>query len=47
MGDITGIRMIEERLKRAASLLRDIREALDEIVDDSRFITEFVRNVTE
>lgn len=39
--------MIEERLQHAASILRDIREALDEIVDDSRSLIEFINNVTE
>ncbi|MDQ1343435.1 MAG: hypothetical protein QG650_154 [Patescibacteria group bacterium] len=39
--------MIEERLQHAASLLRDIREAIDEIVDDSRALAEFIHNVTE
>lgn len=39
--------MIEERLRQATSLLQDIREALESIAEDAKFIKEFARNVTE
>lgn len=39
--------MIEERLQRATSMLRDIREALESIVEDTRSLAEFVHNATE
>lgn len=39
--------MVENRLMRAVSMLREIREALDSIVEDTRALAEFVHNVTE
>lgn len=46
-GNVTFPIMIEERLKQATALLQDIREALDSIVEDAKFIKEYARNVTE
>lgn len=39
--------MIEERLRQATSLLQDIREALETIAEDAKFLKEYARNVTE
>ncbi len=39
--------MVENRLTRAISTLREIREALDSIVEDTRALAEFVHHVTE
>ncbi len=46
-GGNSKVPMIEERLRQATSLLQDIREALETIAEDAKFLKEFARNVTE